>query len=294
MDDNEIRKLLARAEEGDDAAYRQLAKFYFDTDATKQLDGEAMNAFRRGVERGNTHAPYMLAKVYIRSGTPEELAQCPDLFLRSVKAGHTFVWSHLGYCYQEGIGVDKNPKKAISCYMKAARKGDAEPISYAAYVYFFDLHNTKKGLRLYAKSARKGSATAAYTLGVLYESSDKIPHDAERSIYWYRCSGQLSGTSTAAEIASIYADGSITVKDMEKAVYYYRLGAAAGDDDCMTSLALCLLHGDGTEKDPAKALRLLQRAADLGNEDAQAELQKLRDSDGKKDNAQGEEKPDND
>ena len=276
MQEKEIRSLFCRAAKGEDEAFRLLDKFYFDTDETKQLDGEARECFLHGLDKGSTRAPYMLAKLYIRSGTDAEKAQCPALFRRSIEAGHTFVLCHLGYCYEQGIGVEKDTQEALSCYLKAAKSGQVSAWTYAAQIYLFEQKDYAKGIECYEKAADEGYAFAAYALGVLYELSEEIPHDAKKSIYWYRRAGQLGNSNTDLEIANIYAEGKIIEKDMKKAVQYYKLGCAAGDDDCMTALALCLLHGDGIEKDETQAIALLEQASKLGNEDAKKELLALR------------------
>lgn len=276
MDQNIIRNLLRRAKKGDDDAFADLDEFYFDSDETKPYDRKARRCFAIGMKRGSTRAPYMLAKLYIRGGDEKDLQLCPALFGLSIAQGHGFVWNHLGYCYQEGIGTPKNVDTAYDCYMKAAAYGCASGFLYAAHVCMFDKKEFDKAIRLYEKAAENGSAMAAYSLASLYEMSNDIPHDAEKCIRWYRRAAELGKSNTDYEIGSLYAEGAIVQKDMEKAVQYYRQGVAAGCDDCMTALAVCLLNGGGTEQDEAEALRLLKQAANMGNPDALEELQKLK------------------
>lgn len=275
MDSAKIRNLLRLAKKGDEDATIELDDFYFDSDETKPFDRMARRCFYRGAKRGNTLAPYMLAKVYIRGGNKKELECCPVLFGLSISAGHGFVWNSLGYCHQEGIGTPKNLETAYKCYIKAFECGSVSGLLNAAHLCMFDLKEFDKAIKLYEKAAKNGSAMAAYSLAMQYELFEDIPHDAEKSIYWYRRAAELGGMNTNYEIGNIYADGKIIEKDMEKAVQYYKQGADAGDDECLALFAICLLKGEGTKKDEAEGMRLLEQAASMGNETAREELQKI-------------------
>ena len=46
-------------------------------------------------------------------------------YQKAAESGHIEAQNNLGYCYQNGIGVEKNEVKAFEWYEKSAKQGDS-------------------------------------------------------------------------------------------------------------------------------------------------------------------------
>src|SRR5687768_11588947 len=56
---------------------------------------------------------------------------------------------HLGYCYQRGIGTEKNEKKAFELYKEAAKGGNITTINDLAYCYEYGIGTEKDKIRAF-------------------------------------------------------------------------------------------------------------------------------------------------
>ncbi|CAB5394011.1 unnamed protein product [Rhizophagus irregularis] len=80
---------------------------------------------------------------------------------------------HLGYCYQRGIGTEKNEVKAFQLYKVAANKGLVISINNLGYCYQHGIGTEKdevKAFGLYREAAEKGCVESMRNLGYLYQN----------------------------------------------------------------------------------------------------------------------------
>ncbi|REL25692.1 sel1 repeat family protein [Thalassotalea euphylliae] len=111
-----------------------------------------------------------------------ETATCIEYFKQYQAAatrGHAGAMSLLGQLYQAGYGTEKNTKKALHYYKKAAKGGDIAAHYKAGLVYLSDpnLKDLDKGVRYLATAARKNYKNANFLLGIAYLSKDFGLHD---------------------------------------------------------------------------------------------------------------------
>lgn len=69
----------------------------------------------------------------------------------------------LGFCYIRGLGVARNPKKAVQWLSTAARRGDAESVYNLALIFEVGdgvPKNNRQALKWYLQAARKGLSEA--------------------------------------------------------------------------------------------------------------------------------------
>ena len=122
----------------------------------------------------------------------------------------------LGYCYQNGLGIEKNEEKALACYRIAAKRGNA---------------------------------AAQYNLGFHYVSKIKPPDYAE-AVKWFRRAHEqqlreasvalgwclLNGYGTAKSgspdacfyLGAVYAKGICGRQDFGKAMKFFKKAAEHG------------------------------------------------------------------
>ncbi|CAB4390905.1 unnamed protein product [Rhizophagus irregularis] len=79
---------------------------------------------------------------------------------------------HLGYCYQYGIGIEKNEIRAFQLYKEAAEKGHINSKYDLGRCYLHGVgieKNEIKAFELYKEVAQNGHITSIYELGECYQ-----------------------------------------------------------------------------------------------------------------------------
>ena len=100
----------------------------------------------------------------------------------------------VAFCYQYGLGTEKDEYAALEWYQKAAEQNHPQSISYMAGFYEHGLagleKNTDEAVRLWRKAAELGDKEAQFTLGNLYDFGMYVEHNREEAIRWWRRSAQ--------------------------------------------------------------------------------------------------------
>ncbi|KAH3762222.1 sel1 repeat family protein [Pelomyxa schiedti] len=172
--------------------------------------------------------------------------------------------SHLGFCYEFGLGVDKDIHKAMSMYQKAANAGDAKATLHlsACHEHFTDIH---KAVEQHMRAADAGNAVAMYNLAVCYENGQGVGKNTTEAVRLYQNSASAGNTSAMCNLGVCYENGDGVARDVPKAVSLYQMAADAGDSTAMCNLGHCFYSGNGVAKEIPKAVSLFQRAAVAGD-----------------------------
>ncbi len=154
---------------------------------------------------------------------------------------------YLAKMYDEGLGIDKDEKKALELYQKADALGSQE-------------------------------ATAVLGKRVLNDSS--IENNQEVALEYLKKSAYNGNTDALYQLGELYAKGEGGVeKEYTYAFGYYLLGALKGDKRAQHKLAFSYLHGRGTPQDFENGIKWLARSANQGYVLAQKDLADLQSSD---------------
>jgi len=86
---------------------------------------EAMERYKKRMELNDASAIYNLAGFYTdgRYGLPQSHAKALELHHQAAELGHAEAYNNLGYAYNNGIGVERDEKKAWYYYEISAMKG---------------------------------------------------------------------------------------------------------------------------------------------------------------------------
>jgi len=173
-------------------ASMQLAKFYLIGKGIKQNLGEAFKFLNHAAENGNPNAQYLLATLKIN------LKQTKIFYwyLKAANQGHLKAQYNVAKMYYQGVGVNRNFKKALDFYKKAANQGHLEAqyslASYYNILGFNSPENNKKAFFWYEKAAEQGHIDAQIILSYHYYYGFKnIKKYPKKALYWYKKSQQL-------------------------------------------------------------------------------------------------------
>gem|GEM_PF-2833366 len=114
------------------------------------------------------------------------------------RAGDAEAQATLGWIYETGRGVVRDPARAALWYERAALQGNA-----LAQYALAELYSRGRGVprdddaaaRLYRAAAEGGNASAQYKLGALYEAGRGVPRDYRLAAYWYARAGETWAAS---------------------------------------------------------------------------------------------------
>lgn len=175
--------------------------------------------------------------------------------------------------------VQRDQRKAIEAYEKAAELGDTRAMFNLATIYDFghkdqNDHNIERAIYFYQKAADAGEVCAQTNLGVLYETGCGVEKNPEKAAELYTSASQKGDIEATYNLATLYENGNGVPKDLAKCCELLEIAANAGDNDAKVKLAYMLENGliPNQTADPVRAIQLYQEAAEAGNSDAQFNL----------------------
>ena len=139
---------------------------------------------------------------YYEAGLYEKAHAC---FMQPENRQNPKAWNTLGIMYNNGYGVEKDERKAVEWYMKAAMNG-----------YAVSQHN----------------------LACQYEEGQGVERDYTRAMFWYEKAAEQNDSSAELNIGYLYSKGIGVPRDMQKALYWYRCAAAHGSAKAMSNMLI--------------------------------------------------------
>ncbi|SFD48981.1 tetratricopeptide repeat protein [Pseudoalteromonas denitrificans] len=121
------------------------------------------------------------------------------------RAGHPAAMATLGELYFSGYGTDKNLKKALKYYKRAARHGSTFAQHKAGLLYLKETEvlDKEEGIKYLKKAARNKHGAAAFLLSVIYHENDYNLYDLSQSDKWLAVAYQAKYNKVPAFIDNL-------------------------------------------------------------------------------------------
>ncbi|HEY9159550.1 MAG TPA: tetratricopeptide repeat protein [Desulfomonilia bacterium] len=221
--------------------------------------------------------------------------------MKAAEHGDVFAQYELAKKYHEGIGVDKDIRKAFNLYLKAAEHGHVEAQFITAT--FFDKGcagiepNNDEAYKWYLKAASQGHARAQFEVSsdrwgstiskmqidgdsISFSSSgsehvpSKAPYPREKL---ERLMNQAEDGDVDAQydLGIRYYSGDGVEKDHAKAVKWFTMAAEQDDAQAQFNLGIMYGRGEGAGKDINTSMQWLRKAAEQGHAEAVSMLSKM-------------------
>jgi TPR repeat protein len=146
----------------------------------------------------------------------------------------------LGNCYEHGLGIEQDYKKAAECYTVAAKAG---------------------------------IIGAAFALGTLYENGLGVEQDYREAGKWYEPAVNSGYPSAIYNLGRFFQFGWGVPPDFSKAFELYHAAAERGHATCQLLVGQALLLGqEGTPLDEPAGFAWMLQAAEQGVVEAQDEV----------------------
>lgn len=192
-----------------------------------------------------------------------------DIFERVEKAakqGDAVSRRNLGYCYEKGLSVEKDPEKALEWYTKAGDKGDITANYNAGQLYRtgegVDV-NLEAAIEYYFRAATKNDIEAQNALGVVYATKyekDKNKTDLEMATRWYLRAAQQDSAIAQTNIGFYFSEGtSVIPQDYSEAYFWYSLALRNEANRTELSEAGDPNHRRNTDKSQGELAKILDQ-----------------------------------
>ena len=169
-----------------------------------------------------------------------------------------------------GVGISRNEMQGIDYFRQSADVGYGPSQIALGYYYETGIVVTKDpahALDLYKKAAAPGDSLAAWLAGRLLFLAAGVPRDLDAAQQWLKISAGQNNAYGAYYLARLMAE-----RDPTKSPTLYKIAADQGLPQAQYYYGKVLKEGRGIAKDPFNAYLWLSIAADAGSTPASAEL----------------------
>ena len=240
---------------------------------TDKNEREAFEWFCRGDELGSVEAMYMKGECLTYGvGTDKDLEAAAEAYLKAVKTEEQIsdrvvpAMLSMAICYENGIGIHKNYKKALELYKKASEYGNADAMYRAGRTIMSsaDMKTEYSVARVYIlRAARKGHLPAMLLMGIFADEGRGIPQNREDAKRWYTkaVNTETATTPPLFDFPERFAENTRLAVE-SKIEAQYKLGM------------LIARHSPSTQS-YISAYEYIAAAASMGHEGAQTEISKI-------------------
>ncbi|MCY4407306.1 MAG: SEL1-like repeat protein, partial [Rhodospirillaceae bacterium] len=140
-------------------------------------------------------------------GTPRDIVQAREWYIRAADAGEARAMNNLGFIYEKGLLGVRDYGKAVVWYRRAARTGLAIAQSNLAALHYLGRgvpRDFEQAYRWYNAAAVQGDALGQNGLGLLYANGLGVERDLIRAMAWFSLAAHAEGP--AGEDAVNYRD----------------------------------------------------------------------------------------
>jgi len=222
---------------------------------TNETDLESV---RKAAEHGDVFAQYALAVRYQEGGgVPRDMKEAVTWYRKAAAHGHVEAQFTLASLLDKGDGIPRDRDEAYQWYTKAALQGHQAAQNILAAEKWRDVTEKKHATR--AHPAPQGATTE-----VPPETIEKIRLQAEE--------GDMDAQYN---LGIVYYNGEGVPRDHAEALSWFLKAAEQGDADAQFNVGLMYGRGEGIKRDQRLSMEWFQKAAEQGHSEAQEIISKL-------------------
>ena len=251
-----------------------LAMFYTDgSGVTKNLEQALRLNFRAG-NAGIADAFAAGGELYLEENPPN-YAEAKSWLEQAVQRGSADGNADLGWMYETGSGVNKDPAKALGLFNEAAKRGSAEGMYFVGLAYYHGLgvqQDHAAACRWFIRAGSYSDPDGEMQAGFCYYNGIGVEANHETAFNWFVDAGQTGLVDAQVFVADMLERGDGHNQDSTYAVMWYQAAAEQGDVYAMTELGAHLRLGKGVAWSEAQAMQWFAKAAQKGYPPAETSL----------------------
>lgn len=154
--------------------------------------------------------------------------------------------------YYYGNGVEKNMRKALSLYLKAAEKGNVDAMFIAGGMYMrgfgTDVNRAEAFKWLYNAAINgRSSKESERILAEFFMTGQNAPQNYDEALHWYEKAAERGDIEAQNELGFLYFTGNLVEKDYEKARDWFETAARNGYPLAQYNMGILWYTGNGVE-----------------------------------------------
>jgi TPR repeat protein len=159
---------------------------------------------------------------YKRACDFKKVEDLPQAFLNyqsAAEKGHAEAQYHLASCYERGEGTDKDEKKAIDWYEKAAHQNHLVAKGIRYLKGYSVTKDEIEAFKCFNEAADKGFVAAQFALGLCYANGQGVTQNHKEAVSWYRKAAEQGDAKAQYSLGVSYANGQGVTQDLKEAVF---------------------------------------------------------------------------
>ncbi|MGJ3494606.1 SEL1-like repeat protein [Piscirickettsia salmonis] len=242
-----------KAEAGNTGAQIYLGRLYTYGLGVRKNMKSAMVWFEKASTSDSAPAMVELGRAYLRSKNLFTDVQrlAGQWYVKAAKAGYVPGMYYLGRVYFEGVGTDKDLKKAFKWYLKAAKKGYIKAQIELAKMYLRGLgvkQSSQKAIEWLTKAAKRGSSEAMLQLGILYYEGEYTGQSYEQAREWFEKATTRRNAHALYALGMMYFNGEGVTQNYRRAYQALLQGAHNGSELAKNTLGIMHFQGLGVQQ----------------------------------------------
>lgn len=227
------------------------------------LSLEQLVEVKQKAKSGDVNACLTLAHHYFSSNVGIWREKSVRLYHIAAEKGNPFAFASLGYCYYEGIGVNKDLSKSIEYYEKAANRGIAVAQYSLGKIFLSEKKDYELAFKWFTKADENEFIGAKTKLGEMYLEGKGIPKDIVKAKNLFELDAAENHTLALYHLGKMYHYGEGVQRDCTKALDYYK---KIENENQEVLIAIGEIYEDGEcmRKDTQKAIDYYKKASEWG------------------------------
>ena len=226
------------ADLGDADAMARVGSAYYDGEGVAVNKAEALSWAKKSVELGSRDGEFLLANYY--EDEDNDMEKAIYWYTRAAEHGDDCAQYYLGFCYENGEGVETDISKAIYWYTKAADRGNAKSQCSLGDCYLNGIGvspDPKKAHSYYILSAEQGNILAQNTLATMYTVGNGVDVNYKTAAMWLTKAAEQGDSGSQRLLGKMYSmDLPGLPKDIKQAIYWLTKAINQGHTEAQTEL----------------------------------------------------------
>ncbi|MBQ8445015.1 MAG: sel1 repeat family protein [Opitutales bacterium] len=237
------------------------------SDTLRRTGGIVGETLLERAKSGDAESQDLLGEAYIHGniipGIPRDESQGFYWLEKAASQKYPKAINGLAICYANGLGVQKDLRKAHDLFLEAADLGYVNAQVYVGNFFISGTYGFPKapdrGFEYFKKAADQGSLKAQATLGMLYYHGVGVAPNEETAKTYFLSAARQGDFFSQAIVDSLDACSHGEILSW----YESRLQESSGSADVLYHLGKSYFYGRGCCRDPDKGIKFLKRASFL-------------------------------